>query len=265
MNKMLKKSLVAVVLILCVVPPFLFGGVAMEILTAVVTFFASVEIASLEDGKRHYKFSIIIFIAVEMMMHTKDVTVSFSISMFLIFMFCCSIVTEKMTMDRVAYTFILVMVLTLAWRGILHIYNTGLGGLTMLFVAVACYMCDTGAYFIGSFFGRHKLVPRISPNKTWEGAVGGYAVAVACALLWGFLVMKPNVTSPIPDNLIWTASFLLPLMAEIGDLSFSAVKRRWGIKDYGSLLPGHGGVLDRVDSLLFCLMTFNGLLILWGI
>lgn len=265
MNKMLKKSLVALILIVCVVPPFLIGGMAMEILVAVITALAAVEIASLEDGKRHYPFAVIILIAVELMMHTEDVTVSFSISMWLFFLFCCDLATEKMTTDRIAYTFIMSMILMLAWRGVFRIYTHGFNGLMMLFVGIACYMCDTGAYFIGSFFGKHKMNPRLSPNKTWEGAIGGYAIAVICALLWGFFVVIPHMSKSVPMSLILAASFLLPAVAEVGDLSFSAIKRRWGIKDYGSLLPGHGGILDRIDSLLFCLMAFNGLLILWSL
>lgn len=265
MNKMLKKSLVALILIACVLPPFLIGGIAMDILVGAITALAAVEIASLEDGKRHYAFAVVIFAAVELMTYTEDVTVSFSISMWLFFLFCCDLASEKMTTDRIAYTFIMSMILMLAWRGVDRICIHGFNGLMMLFVGIACYMCDTGAYFIGSFFGKHKMNPRLSPHKTWEGAIGGYAVAVVCALLWGFLVMIPYAPKTAPAELVVVASFLLPAGAEVGDLAFSAIKRRWGIKDYGSLLPGHGGILDRIDSLLFCLMAFNGLLILWSL
>ena len=195
MNKMLKKSLVALILIACVVPPFLIGGIAMDILVGAITALAAVEIASLEDGKRHYTFAVVIFAAVELMTYTEDVTVSFSISMWLFFLFCCDLASEKMTTDRIAYTFIMSMILMLAWRGVDRICIHGFNGLMMLFVGIACYMCDTGAYFIGSFFGKHKMNPRLSPHKTWEGAIGGYAVAVVCALLWGFLVIRSKDSS----------------------------------------------------------------------
>ena len=262
---MLKKTFVAIVLILLVIPPFILGNWLLEALLAVITACAAVEIASLEDGRRHYLFAVTIFLAIVLMTQTQDVTVSFSISAWLIFMFACDLALESMTTDRIAYTFILTMIITLAWRGVLHIYDDGFNGLTMLFVGIACYVCDSAAYFVGSLIGRHKMNPRISPHKTWEGAIGGYLIAVVAALLWGYLVIKRFALQPLPDSLLLVSSFVLPLMAEIGDLAFSAIKRRWGIKDYGSLLPGHGGVLDRVDSLLVCLMAFNGLLILWGL
>lgn len=265
MNKMLKKTLVAILLIAIVIPPFILGNWLLEVLMAVITACAAVETASLEDGRRHYFFAVTIFLAISLMTQTKDVTVSFSISVWLIFMFVCDLALESMTTDRISYTFIITMIITLAWRGVFHIYGAGFNGLTMLFVTIACYVCDTGAYFVGSLIGRHKMNPRISPNKTWEGAIGGYLLAVSGALLWGYLVMKPFAARQLPDSLLCISAFLLPLMAEIGDLSFSAMKRRWGIKDYGSLLPGHGGILDRIDSLLFCLMAFNGLLIIWGL
>ena len=128
----------------------------------------------------------------------------------------------------------------------------------MLYVALATYMCDTGAYFFGVFFGKHKLIPRVSPNKTWEGSIGGYAVGAVISFVFGFFLIKD-----LPVSLLAVGSLTLPILAQLGDLSFSSVKRHFGIKDFGSLFPGHGGVLDRIDSLIFCLMWFNALLILW--
>lgn len=107
---------------------------------------------------------------------------------------------------------------------------------------------DTGAYFVGSAIGRHKLAPHISPGKTWEGLAGGAAGAVIAALL---------LSGPL--GLTWVAGALLGLLvcaaAVTGDLCESLLKRAAGVKDSGRLIPGHGGILDRLDSILFVLVA----------
>lgn len=104
---------------------------------------------------------------------------------------------------------------------------------------------DTGAYFIGHSLGRHKCFPRLSPKKTWEGTVGGWICGVAVTLLIGLYVMRLDfVPSLVLGALV---SAFLPL----GDLAVSMMKRQVGVKDSSDLIPGHGGMLDRIDSLLF--------------
>lgn len=112
---------------------------------------------------------------------------------------------------------------------------------------------DTCALFAGMFFGKHKLAPLVSPKKTKEGAVGGLVGGVAgLAILKGVLLL---MGSPSAERLAWSTLLLLGLLgsviSQIGDLSFSVIKREYKIKDYGKLLPGHGGVLDRFDSVTF--------------
>lgn len=104
---------------------------------------------------------------------------------------------------------------------------------------------DTGAYYIGSTFGRHKLCPRISPKKTVEGAIGGISAGMLCAVATGWYFLPQ-----ISPYLIGLAALLLSLASIAGDLTESIIKRSVGVKDSGRLLCGHGGVLDRIDSLL---------------
>jgi len=133
------------------------------------------------------------------------------------------------------------------------------GGLWLLSVMVVVWLADTGAYFTGRAFGRHKLAPSISPGKTWEGAVGG-GVAV---VLYGFFmpsILPEALASNLP--LLLTSMILLAATSVVGDLFESLLKRQAGLKDSSNLLPGHGGVLDRVDSLtstlpLVALIWFN--------
>lgn len=117
--------------------------------------------------------------------------------------------------------------------------------LTMFFAVVM--MTDTGAYYTGRTLGRHKLAPRISPGKTIEGAIGGLAVAI----LTGFLC-KLAFFPEIPGAHALAMGAVLGSIGQFGDLAESLLKRGSNVKDSGKLLPGHGGMLDRVDSLLFC-------------
>lgn len=108
------------------------------------------------------------------------------------------------------------------------------------------FAIDTGAYAVGKLFGRHKMAPKISPGKTWEGAAGGYAAgAAACFALNAMLDGGTSTANLVP------LALLLPPVAMAGDLFESWMKRRMGVKDASGLLPGHGGFLDRLDSLLF--------------
>ncbi|MCS7220291.1 MAG: phosphatidate cytidylyltransferase [Anaerolineae bacterium] len=111
--------------------------------------------------------------------------------------------------------------------------------------AITTWITDSGAYFIGISLGRHPLAPRLSPKKTWEGAIGGWIVGVIGGTVLGlWLIRLPIVTAVILAG-------VLCALAPLGDLAESMIKRQVGAKDSGRLIPGHGGMLDRLDSLLF--------------
>lgn len=117
------------------------------------------------------------------------------------------------------------------------------GGLTLLALLIVVWLVDTGAYFAGTYFGAHKLNRALSPNKTWEGVLGGVALGlVACLVLDIFIGWLP-----LPNIWGW---LIVAFLAVIGDLFESALKRVAHMKDSGDLLPGHGGLLDRLDSAL---------------
>lgn len=124
------------------------------------------------------------------------------------------------------------------------------------FFMVVClavpWMSDAGGYFAGTFFGRHKLCPEISPKKTVEGFFGGVVFCIAGALLTGFVFQSFFYPAAQINYLsLSLIGVLASLTAVLGDLSFSLIKRSCHIKDYGSIFPGHGGMLDRCDSVIF--------------
>ena len=123
-----------------------------------------------------------------------------------------------------------------------------LGRAWLLFTLLAVFACDTGAFAVGRLAGRRRMAPRISPNKTWEGAAGGIAAAVGSGLLVG-AVFDLGVA-------LWqqaAAAAVAGAAAQAGDLAESVLKRAANVKDSGSIMPGHGGILDRMDSILFAL------------
>lgn len=120
-------------------------------------------------------------------------------------------------------------------------------GLSWVFVVLVISWCgDTGGYFAGKYFGRHKLYPKVSPKKTWEGVVGGMVLATA-----GVFVVRAVALPVLSVVDVILLGPILCLAGVVGDLSESMLKRAFGVKDSGRIMPGHGGLLDRIDSVLF--------------
>ncbi len=171
----------------------------------------------------------------------------------MLFLFICVLFGEvllshaKLPFEKLAITFMAGGVVPFMLTALVRLHGMEEGRFYILIPFVLAFLSDTGAYFTGRAFGKHKLAPVISPNKTVEGVLGGAVGGVAgmiiyCAVLqlgFGFQV-----------NYFYAALYGVvgSFAAVFGDLCFSAVKRQTGIKDYGNLIPGHGGVLDRFDS-----------------
>ena len=137
-----------------------------------------------------------------------------------------------------------IVVILPTWLALVQLRQ--LGGWALLAVMAIVWLADSAAYFSGRALGRHKLAPTISPGKTWEGAIGG-ALAV---LIYGFL-LSSKLPGSLADNklLLFVILALLAAISIVGDLFESLLKRQSGLKDSSNILPGHGGVLDRIDSL----------------
>jgi phosphatidate cytidylyltransferase len=129
------------------------------------------------------------------------------------------------------------------------------GNIWIAFLLVVIFAGDTGAFYFGRLMGRHKLHEAVSPGKTWEGAIGG----VLTGSLTGLLFMNAMALHPLTSGIAMLAS-ALSIAGQIGDLAESLLKRNHGMKDSGQILPGHGGVLDRIDGLLFAIPVFYAFL-----
>ena len=131
----------------------------------------------------------------------------------------------------------------------LRYLHASVGIVYILLVLVIPWMSDIGAYFIGSFFGKHKMAPTISPKKTWEGFFGGWAVSIGSAAAYALICNHFFAVEVSPLTFALTAFVLAPLSV-CGDLFASVIKRQSHIKDFGNIMPGHGGVMDRFDSVV---------------
>lgn len=127
-----------------------------------------------------------------------------------------------------------------------------MGLATLMYQLLVIWSTDTGAYFTGRFFGKTPLAPEVSPNKTIEGSIGGVVLALIVSSIYIHL-FNPIVGQV---NHIWLLTIIMSIVGQYGDLVESAYKRYFGVKDSGNLIPGHGGVLDRFDSMIFASFTF---------
>ncbi len=126
-----------------------------------------------------------------------------------------------------------------------------IGKYLFLLAFLGPWVTDTFAYFTGMLLGRHKLIPEVSPKKTVEGALGGTLFCILFTSAYGWLVNMHLADGLLPPVYIFSVlGFFIAIVSQIGDLIFSLIKRKYGIKDYGIIFPGHGGVLDRFDSII---------------
>lgn len=139
------------------------------------------------------------------------------------------------------------LVMVSAWVAAVYLLSFPRGGLLMVGMILVVATADIGAYFAGKRFGRHKLAADVSPAKTWEGFWGGMVSVFLLALLFWYLLPPQMAHVSLPA--VVAVTLATALASVVGDLTVSMVKRHSGIKDSGSLLPGHGGVLDRLDSI----------------
>lgn len=163
------------------------------------------------------------------------------------------------SLPAAALSFLTVIYIVVPLGALVLIRELELGRFFVLFLFVAVWSGDIAAYYVGKNLGRHKLAPRISPNKSWEGSVASSIFSMAATVLYvhfaNVLSEKMSTAGEAPVSVHFLATIgiavAINVSAQIGDLVESMLKRGAGIKDSGTLLPGHGGVLDRIDALLF--------------
>lgn len=155
----------------------------------------------------------------------------------------------QLKFSKVAEVFLSVTYVVMSFTALCLLRYIEDGTFCFFLVFLSAWGTDIGAYLIGSLFGKHKLIPEVSPKKSVEGAVGGVIIAIILFIIYGAAVTYFSDQTANYLTLVITA-FILSVVSQIGDLIASLIKREYGIKDYGTILPGHGGIMDRFDSIL---------------
>ena len=167
----------------------------------------------------------------------------------------------KLSFDKIGMCLVAGLLVPYLFSGLIRIHGMEFGRHMILIAFMLAFLPDSGAYFAGYFFGAHKLAPVISPKKTVEGAIGGVLTAVVGMLLYG-VIMGLFFGFRVNYGFAVIYGIVVSLGDIFGDLMFSVIKRQTGIKDYGNLMPGHGGILDRFDSMIIVAPLTEALLCL---
>lgn len=255
---MIQRIITALVIIAVVIPPLLFGGWLLAALLALIIVVGGFELFQLTPNyQKMPPLFYFIILGICYVLLFVDIKYRFAIlGISVIAILASPVFFAKMT-SRDSFIISAVFILFYAFASsfiAIHEYNTML----VWYVIIATYACDTGAYFSGYFFGKHKLCERISPKKTIEGSIGGIVFSILLSAVFAFFFLKD-----VPLILLVIASLSMPIISQIGDLAFSAIKRNYNIKDFSNIFPGHGGFMDRIDSLVYNLVFFYALLIVF--
>lgn len=257
-------GLLLVILIIPVIylPPYVFSSVAL-----IVTLIALFELFNV--GKKFFKlkleqFTIPLVLLIGIFIATFFIPFPFFIMLIsaILALFIWFVLDEKMDLPVFLYVLFTTLYTGITCDFILNIRMKSPHYIFFLMMVVV--LTDTGAYFVGKRFGKHKLAPILSPKKTIEGAVGGVVLGTVGALIFTLLLqLVPIIRLNIQVSYLFIVyAIVLSIVSEFGDLFASKIKRYFGEKDYGSIFPGHGGVLDRVDGLVFASFVFYIILVM---
>ena len=228
----------------------------ISITTAVISIIAMNEIFSVMNLSKNYPlvFFTLIFISVLPLMGNY-LAWQIALYIYTVLIFCLLITTPDLSLQDAAVTYTMAVIITFGFGSLTELRVLGINyGSFYVFLALAiAWTSDTGAYFFGKFLGKNKICPNISPKKTIEGFIGGIITCVLCLIAVAYIFNNGIFSQRHTINyfLIVVLALFGSTISTLGDLCFSVVKRKYRVKDFGNLMPGHGGILDRFDSVIF--------------
>ena len=260
---MKKRVLSAIIMILIFVPLLLIGGIPFAILMTFLTVGAMYELITIREKKKEFptlmkiiSYLLIMFsIILTYNQNIFSYNMSYQLISFIVLLFLLPILLKnKKEMDYdindALYLIGSLLFINLSFNLILVVRNYSLNYL--IYLLLITVITDTFALITGMYIGKNKLAPSISPHKTIEGFIGGVLMGTFVATTFYYTVIDSGISLAI---LILTTLFLA-IVGQLGDLVFSSIKRTFNVKDFSNLIPGHGGILDRLDSLIFVILAF---------
>lgn len=259
---MKQRVISAIVALLILIPVLKIGGTIFNITVFILSLLALKEFLDIKQNKKELP-SFITFISYLMLslfvltnITNKDILFSIDYriiaGLFLVFTLPTVLYHDRSLYSIVDAFYLIggIFFLGIAFSLMILIRNVGLNLLVYLFLITI--MTDTYAYLVGKLIGKHKLLEKISPNKTWEGTIGGTFFGTLIGSCFYITVIENN----IPLYVVVLMTLFLSILGQFGDLFFSAIKRYYGKKDFSNIMPGHGGILDRLDSIIFVILGF---------
>lgn len=258
------KTRIISALVMCaiVIPITILGGLPFKVLGIVLSIASMYEILKARESRSAIPFIIrfisyllvaaFVYLGTDVYSVQYDLIYKILIVVFLLYFIPVVLIddTNRYSITDSLYVLGATVFFGVAYNSMLLISNNSINYLIYLLLVTT--ITDTFAYFTGYFIGQHKLCEKISPNKTIEGAVGGVVIGTIISSLFYLYIINSDINIFVLIGI----SFVLSIVGQIGDLFFSSVKRHYGIKDFSNLIPGHGGVLDRLDSMIFVVITF---------
>lgn len=265
---MTKRIISAIIMVAVILPFVIYGKLPFAIMMSVLAVAGLYELLHIRESKKEFPkimkyiayVLVVFFTMINSSSNDFQYDISYKVVSLIIFMFVIPMVfindTKKYNLNDALFLVGSILFVGLSFNLLMVTRNISITYFIYLFLITI--VTDTFALFTGMLVGKHKLAPEISPKKTIEGAVGGSLMGTFVASAFYTTVINPAT----PLVIVILLTLLLTVVGQIGDLAFSSIKRYYGVKDFSNLIPGHGGILDRFDSVVFVTMAF---VIIFGI
>ena len=253
----------AIIVVLLSIPVFYFGGTLYKAVFFLIALQALREFITVREKKKEFPniIKLIAYLCLTLFYFSvdinRDMIINFDFriitSLLLVLFFPIILYNDKNKYNINDCCYMLGGVLLIASSMVLANLYRSIGLRVIVYLFLVTILTDTFAYFTGMLIGRHKLLESVSPKKTWEGFIGGAIVATFAGTVFYTTVINTSIQLPV----IVMFTLFLSIIGQFGDLFFSAIKRYYKVKDFSNLMPGHGGVLDRLDSIIFVILAFS--------